>query len=106
MVFKKKPIHDVAENMSKLKATFTILIDNNSWIRYGYIHDRLSNLAPKCFNKMRPLEFAKDQMNYDFHSLEIGTNFYSYDGLEFLTRIRNQFYSYDGLEFGTNFLQL
>ena len=52
---------------------------------------------------MRPLEFAKDQMNYDSHRLEIGTNFYSYDGLEFLTRIRNQFYSYDGLEFGTNF---
>ena len=91
MVFKKKPINDVAENMSKLKATFTILIDNNSWIRYGYIHDRLSNLAPTCFNKMRPLEFAKDQMNYDFHRLEYGTNFYSYDGLEFLTRIRNQF---------------
>ena len=48
---------------------------------------------------MRPLEFAKDQMNYDFHRLEIGTTFYSYDGLEFGTN----FYSYDGLEFGTNF---
>ena len=57
------------------------------------LHDRLSNLAPKCFNKMRPLEFAKDQMNYDFHKLEFGTNFYSYDGLEFGTN----FYRYDGL---------
>ena len=31
-------------------------------------------------------------MNYDSHRLEIGTNFYSYDGLAFGTI----FYSYDG----------
>ena len=52
---------------------------------------------------MRPLEFAKDQMNYDLYRLEFGTNFYSSDGLEFLTRFWNQFYSCDGLEFGLEF---
>ena len=31
IVFKKKPINDVAGNISKLKATFTMLIDNISW---------------------------------------------------------------------------
>ena len=32
IVFKKKPINDVAGDISKLKATSTILIDHNSWI--------------------------------------------------------------------------
>ena len=41
IVFKKKPINDVAGNISKLKATSTILIDNNSWIWFWYIHDGL-----------------------------------------------------------------
>ena len=31
IVFKKKPINDVAGDISKLKATSTILIDNISW---------------------------------------------------------------------------
>ena len=66
MIFLKVLAFISYENMSKLKATFTILIDNNSLIRYGYIPDRLSNLAPNCFNKMRSLEFVKDQINYAF----------------------------------------
>ena len=34
IVFKQKPINDVSGNISKLTATFTILIDNNSWILF------------------------------------------------------------------------
>ena len=41
IIFKKKLINDVAGNISKLKATSTILIDNNSWIWFWYIHDGL-----------------------------------------------------------------
>ena len=41
IVFKKKPINDVAGDISKLKATSTILIDNISWTWFWYSHDGL-----------------------------------------------------------------